>query len=323
MITRRGLALATLSSAGMLAGRGAHAAGWPDRPVRVIIGYPAGGPTDLVGRLLQEPLQRLWGQPVVIENRPGASQIIASEAVARAAPDGYTLLLAASTHTSNVAVQPRLPYDTVADFTPISVLYGSPTVLFVSAETPYRSVAELVAAAKRQPGMAFASSGNGSSGHFALEMFRRKAGIEVTHVPFRGAAPALQEVVSGRVPATFSTLSGAIGLARQGRLRALAVTSPRRAPVLPEVPTLAEVGLEIPDTSPWYGFLGPKGLPTAIVERIARDTLALMRDPAIMERIRDTGGIVIAEGPQEMAARILREIEENRVMARIAGLAPA
>lgn len=317
MITRRSLPLAGV---GLALAASARAAAWPEKPVRVIIGYPAGGPTDLVGRLLQEPLQRLWGQPVVIENRPGASQIIASEAVARSAPDGYTLLLAASTHTSNVAVQPRLPYDTVADFTPICVLYGSPTVLFVNAETPYRTVQELVTAAKRQPGMAFASSGNGSSGHFALEMFRRKAGIEVTHVPFRGAAPALQEVVSGRVPATFSTLSGAIGLQRQGRLRAIAIGGPQRAPVIPDVPTLAEAGLEIPDTSPWYGFIGPKGLPQAVVERVARDSLMLMRDAAMAQRIRDTGGIVIAEGPAEFAARIRREIAENREMARVAGV---
>lgn len=318
MIGRRTLTLAT---AGMAMAGAARAQGtWPEKPVRVIIGFPPGGPTDLVGRLLQEPLQRLWGQPVIIENRPGASQIIASEAVARSVPDGYTLLLAASTHTSNVAVQARLPYDTVADFTPISVLYGSPTVLFVSAERPWRTVQEMLEVARREPGMAFASSGNGTSGHFALEMFRRKAGIEVTHVAFRGAPPALQEVVSGRVPATFSTLSGAIGLQRQGRIRAIAVAGPQRAPVLPGVPTLAEVGLEIPDTSPWYGFIGPKGLPAAVVDRIARDSLALMRDGTMMERIRDTGGIVIAEGPREMAARILREIEENREMARVAGV---
>jgi tripartite-type tricarboxylate transporter receptor subunit TctC len=318
MLTRRTLAFAT---AGLAAAAPARAQGtWPERPVRFLIGFPPGGPTDLVGRLLQEPLQRVWGQPVIMENRPGASQIIASEAVARSAPDGYTLLLAASTHTSNVAVQQRLPYDTVADFTPICVLYGSPTVLFVSAERPWRSVQELVEAAKREPGMAFASSGNGTSGHFALEMFRRKAGIEVTHVAFRGAPPALQEVVSGRVPATFSTLSGAIGLQRQGRIRAIAIGGPQRAAVLPGVPTLAEVGLEIPDTSPWYGFIGPKGLPAQVVQRVARDSLALMRDGAMMERITDTGGLVIAEGPTEMAARILREIEENREMARVAGV---
>jgi tripartite-type tricarboxylate transporter receptor subunit TctC len=293
---------------------------WPSRPIRVIIGYPAGGPTDFAGRLLQDPLQRLWGQPLVIENRPGASQIIASEAVAKSAPDGYTLFLAASTHSSNAAVYARLPYDTINDFTPIVLIYSSPTVLFVNPRQPFRSARELVEAAKRQPGMAFASSGNGSSGHFALEMFRRKAGIEVTHVAYRGAPPALQDVVAGQVPATFSTLSGAIALAREGKLHPLAIAAPQRAQVLPEVPTLAEEGLEIPDTSPWYGFIGPARLPRPIVERIARDVQGLLRDPAIARRITETGGVVQGEGPEEFAARIRRELEENVEVARAANI---
>lgn len=318
MITRRTLALA---AAGMSMAGAARAQGaWPDKPVRIIIGYPAGGPTDFGGRLLQDPLGRLWGQPVVIENRAGASQIIATEAVARSPADGYTIFLAASTHASNAAVYARLPYDTLADFTPIVNLYASPTVLFVGRNSPYRTVAELVAAAKRDPGMAFASSGNGSSGHFALEMFRRKAGIEVTNVAFRGAAPALQEVVAGRVPATFSTLSGAIGLARDGGLRPLAIGGPNRVEVLPDIPTLAEAGLGIPDTSPWYGFIGPKGLPRPIVDRIATDVLGLLRDAAIARRIVDTGGVILAEGPEAFDARIRRELAENAVIAREAGI---
>lgn len=318
MITRRTLALA---AAGMSMAGAARAQGaWPDKPVRIIIGYPAGGPTDFGGRLLQDPLGRLWGQPVVIENRAGASQIIATEAVARSPADGYTIFLAASTHASNAAVYARLPYDTLADFTPIVNLYASPTVLFVGRNSPYRTVAELVAAAKRDPGMAFASSGNGSSGHFALEMFRRKAGIEVTNVAFRGAAPALQEVVAGRVPATFSTLSGAIGLARDGGLRPLAIGGPNRVEVLPDIPTLAEAGLGIPDTSPWYGFIGPKGLPRPIVDRIAADVLALLRDVTIARRIVDTGGVILAEGPEAFDARIRRELAENAVIAREAGI---
>ncbi len=293
---------------------------WPEKPVRMIIGYPAGGPTDFGGRLLQDPLGRLWGQPIVIENRPGASQVIASEAVARSPADGYTIFLAASTHASNAAVYARLPYDTLADFTPIANIYASPTVLFVGRNSPYRSVAELVAAAKRDPGMAFASSGNGSSGHFALEMFRRKAGIEVTHVAFRGGAPALQEVMSGRVPATFSTLSGAIGLAREGALRPLAIGGPVRVEALHGVPTLDEAGFGIPDTSPWYGFIGPKGLPRPIVERIANDTLGLLRDLTIARRIVDAGGVILAEGPDAFDARIRRELAENAVIAREAGI---
>ena len=319
MITRRTLALA---AAGMSMAAGARAQGhWPDKPVRLIIGYPAGGPTDFGGRLLQDPLGRLWGQPLVIENRAGASQVIASEAVARSPADGYTIFLAASTHASNAAVYARLPYDTLNDFTPIVNIYASPTVLFVGRNSPYRTVAALVEAAKRDSGgMAFASSGNGSSGHFALEMFRRKAGIEVTHVAFRGGAPALQEVVAGRVPATFSTLSGAIGLARDGSLRPLAIGGPNRVEVLPGIPTLGEAGFEIPDTSPWYGFIGPRGLPRPIVERIANDVAGLLRDPTIARRIVDAGGVILAEGPDAFDARIRRELAENAVIAREAGI---
>ncbi len=316
MLTRRSLALAAIPFA-----RPVHAqAPWPERPVRLVIGYPAGGPTDFGGRLLQDPLGRLWGQPIVIENRPGASQVIASEAVARSPADGYTVFLAASTHASNAAVYARLPYDTLGDFTPIVNIYASPTVLFVGRNSPYRTVAELVEAAKRDPGMAFASSGNGSSGHFALEMFRRKAGIEVTHVAFRGGAPALQEVMSGRVPATFSTLSGAIGLAREGALRPLAIGGPVRVEVLHGIPTLEEVGFGIPDTSPWYGFIGPKGLPRPIVDRIATDTIGLLRDITMARRIVDAGGVVIAEGPEAFDARIRRELADNAVIAREAGI---
>lgn len=318
MITRRSLALA---AAGICIAGAARAQGqWPEKPVRLIIGYPAGGPTDFGGRLLQDPLGRLWGQPVVIENRAGASQIIASEAVARSPADGYTLFLAASTHASNAAVYARLPYDTLNDFTPIVNLYASPTVLFVGRGSPIRTAQELVAAAKREPGMSFATSGNGSSGHFATEMFRRKVGIEPTIVAFRGAAPALQEVVAGRVAATFSTLSGAIGLARDGQLRPLAIGGPNRVEVLPGVPTLEELGMGIPDTSPWYGFLGPKGLPRPIVDRVANDVLALLRDPAIARRITDTGGVILAEGPEAFDRRIRSELAENAVIAREAGI---
>jgi tripartite-type tricarboxylate transporter receptor subunit TctC len=318
MLKRRHLALLGASS---VIATGARAqSNWPERPVRVIIGYPAGGPTDFGGRLLQDPLGRLWGQPIVIENRAGASQIIASEVVARAPADGYTLFLAASTHASNAAVYARLPYDTLNDFTPIVNLYASPTVLFVGRNSPLRSAEELVAAARRQPGMSFATSGNGSSGHFATEMFRRKVGIDVTIVAFRGAAPALQEVVAGRVEATFSTLSGAIGLARDGQLRPLAIGGPRRAEVLPGVPTLDELGMGIPDTSPWYGFIGPKGLPRPIVERVARDVIGLLQDPAIARRIVDAGGVILAEGPEAFDRRIRAELAENMVVAREAGI---
>lgn len=319
MTTRRTILAAgagALAAPATLRAQGA----WPDRPVRLIVGYPAGGPTDYPARLLQDPLQRLWGQPIVIENRAGASQVLASEAVARAAPDGYTLFLSASTHASNAAVYPRLPYDTVNDFAPIVNIYASPTVLFTGPRQPYRTVQELVEAIRRQPGMAFATSGNGSSGHFATEMFRRRANIDITAVAYRGAAPALQDVVAGSVPATFSTLAGAIGLAREGRVRALAIAGPQRSELLAGVPTLEEAGFGIPDTSPWYGFIAPRGIPQAVVDRVARDVQSLLREPQIMQRIREQGGIILAEGPAEFDARIRRELAENIVVARESGI---
>ncbi len=318
-VTRR--AAVAFAAGAAVAGGVSHAqANWPDRPVRLIVGYPAGGPTDFGGRLLQEPLQQLWGQPLVIENRAGASQIIASEMVAKSPPDGYTLFLCAVTHTSNPALHARLPYDTIADFTPIVLLYSSPTVLFAGPDQPFRTARDVVAAAKGPPGLACASSGNGATGHFALELFRRKAGVELNHVAYRGAAPALQDVVGGRVPITFSTLSGAIGLVRDGKLRPLAVAGPRRAEVLPGVPTLAEEGLEIPDTSPWYGFVGPGRMPGALVRRIAGDVQGLLRRPDIAKRIVDQGGIVEGEGPEEFAARVWREVAENAALAREANI---
>lgn len=316
MIERRSL----LTVAGLAAA--AHAAParaqgqWPDRPVRLIVGFPAGGPTDFAARLLQEPLQGLWGQPIVIENRAGASQNIAAEFVARAAPDGYTLFLSTSAHTTNPAVFARITWDPVRDFTPIAIIYSAPTVLFVGRTQPYRTVRDIVEAAKRDPGMAAATSGIATSGHFATADFGRVAGIELTVVPYRGAPPALQDVVGGRIPITFSTLSGAIGLAREGQLRPIAIAAPRRTPLFPDVPTMEEAGFPIRDTSPWYSFMAPAGLPDAIVQRIANDTIGLLRRPEVIKRIEDAGGFVVAEGPEAFRARIPREVAENQATAR-------
>ena len=317
MFSRRGM----LGATALLAAGKAQAQGqWPDRPVRLIVGYPAGGPTDFPARLLQDPLQQLWGQPVVIENRAGASSVLATEMVAKAAPDGYTLLMGASVHASNPSVYQRLPYDSLRDFTPIVVVYGSPTVLFVPPDSPYRSATDLLAAMRREPGMTNATSGNGSSGHFAAAMFALAHKVEITSVAYRGAAPALQDVITGRIPMTFSTLSGALALAKDGKLRALAICGPNRVQVMPEVPTLAELGLGIPDTSPWYGFIGPANMPPAVVGRITTDVQAILRRPDIIRRITEQAGIILGDGPAPFAERIRREMAETADVARIAGI---
>ena len=320
MLDRRGLlAGAMLTSAAGIRPAAAQP-GWPDRPVRLLVGFPAGGPTDFAARLLQEPLQALWGQPLVVENRPGASQNIAVEALAKSPPDGYTLLLCTSNLTTNPGVFTRLPYDTLRDVTPIVVIYSSPTVLFTGADQPYRTLQDVIEAARRQPGLAAASSGVATSGHFATEMFMRAAKVELTHVPYRGANPALQDVMGGRVPITFSTLSGAIGLARDGKLRPIAIAAARRARAFPDVPTMAEQGLQLRDSSPWYGFAGPGGMPEALVERIATDVQALLRRPDIAGRIEEAGGVVEGEGPAEFRARIPREIAVNTEVAKLANI---
>ena len=326
-IDRRGLAalaaragLAALPALALRPSPGAAQGQWPDRPIRLIVGFPAGGPTDFAARVLQDPLQQAWGQPLVIENRAGAAQTIAAEMVAKSAPDGYTLFLCTSNLTTNPAVYPRLPYDSERDFTPIVLVYSAPTVLFAGPEQPFRSVRDVVEAAKRRPGMAAATSGVATSGHFATELFARQAGIELTHIPYRGASPALQDVVGGRVPITFSTLSGAMPLAREGRLRPLAIAANRRARAFPDVPTMAEAGYPIRDTSPWYSLVAPAGLPIAIRDRIAGDVQALLRRPDFIARIEEQGGTVEGEGPAEFAARIPREIAETIELARAANI---
>lgn len=316
-----GTAIGTaLAGAGAARAQSGAAAPWPGQPVRLVVGYTAGGPTDFVARLFQEPLQQLWGQPVVIENRPGASAVLATEFVSHAAPDGYTLLLATSVQASNPAIYPKLPYDSLRDFTPIALLYASPTVLLVKANSPLKTAADVVALARKEGPLAFASSGNGSSGHFAGGMFARKAGVELAHIAYRGASPALQDVVGGRVPITFSTLSGALPLVQGGALRAIAVCGPQRVEALPGVPTLAESHLDIPDTSPWFGLVGPAGLPPAVLQRIAADARTVLRRPETRRRIIDQGGFVIDEGPEEFAARIRREMAESIAVAKELGI---
>ncbi|MDN3564027.1 tripartite tricarboxylate transporter substrate binding protein [Paeniroseomonas aquatica] len=322
MIERRGMLAGTaaLALAAAGPGRAQGPGGWPERPVRLVIGYPAGGPTDFAARLLQPHLQALWGQPLVIENRAGANGIIGSEAVARAAPDGYTLLLGNSPNTINPAIQPQMPFDSLADLAPVVLIYVSPTVLFTGPETKLHTLADVVAAAKAQPGMAYAVSGMGSPGHFAGEVFRLAAGIDITPVAYRGAPPALADVVGGRVAITFSTLSGAIALLRDGKLRPIAVSGPDRIESLPGVPTFVEAGFDVADTNGWYGIIAPAGTPAPIQQKIADDIAGLLARPEIRQRFLDSAAIPLAEGPAAFTARYRAEIGRWTAIARAADI---
>jgi tripartite-type tricarboxylate transporter receptor subunit TctC len=299
-----------------------RAQAWPSRPIRVLVGFSAGGPTDLIARMVAPDLQALWGQPIVIENRPGANAIIATEAAARAEADGHTLFFGAGNHTTNPAVYSKLPYETERAFAPIAVAALAPTVLLVHPGTPYRSIADIVKAAKEKPGqIGYATSGTGGIGHFAGEMFKQAASVDLTHVSYRGTAPALQDLLAGVVPTSFATLSTALPLIRDGRLRTIATATESRLPMLPEVPTFAEGGYQgFEATSVWYGLMAPAGVPSPLIQRIAADMAKVLASPALREKMQFQACIPGDEGPDDFAVRIKRELPLWAGIARKASI---
>ena len=314
----RMLAIALIAAASLVAAvPAAQAQNWPDKPVRILVGYPPGGGTDLVARLVQQPLTTAWGQPVVVDNRPGANAIIATEAVAKAKPDGYTLLMAYATELAvNPATMKKLPYDPVRDFTPIVQLAGAPLVLAVNPALPANSVKELIALAKAKPGaLSYSSSGGGSVHHFAGELFKLQAGADLLHVPYKGSGPATADAVSGQVQVTYASVASVLRFVQAGRLRALGVTSKQRSSQMPEVPTLVEAGLADFELTSWYGLLAPAGTPPAIVAKIHADVTAALAS-AEVQRSFAVQGLDRAGGtPLEFAAYIRAEAAK---FARIA-----
>jgi tripartite-type tricarboxylate transporter receptor subunit TctC len=318
MIPRR-----TLLAAPALLAFPALAQTGPERPVRLFVGFPPGGPTDFIARLVAPGLAAAWGQQVVVENRGGANAIIATEAVARSAPDGHTLLLAANNFVMNPPLYAQLPYDPARDFAPIGSIAVSPNVIWCGTQQPWLSLADLVAAAKAQPGkLGFATTGIGGNGHYGGELLKRAAGIDITHVPYRGTAPAMQDVVAGLVPITVGTLVGTIGGFRNGQIRPLAVAADQRSADLPGVPTMAELGYPMPDTGVWYGLVGPAGLAEPLVRRMAADLAALLAQPETVQRLASQASAVLALGPEEFATRIGRDLHLWREVAAAAGIKP-
>lgn len=296
---------------------------WPDRPVRILMGFPPGGPTDFVGRLTATGLQEQLGQTMVFENRPGANSVLAAEAVARAAPDGQTLLFSSNSLVMNASVYARLPYDPVSSFAPIGMVATSPNVLWCGASQPWGTLDEIVAAAKARPGtLGYASTGNGGNGHFGGETLRQALGIDITHVPYRGTAPALLDVVAGRVPLMLQTLVGAIGPYRENQLRPLVVFGPRRAPELPDVPTLKELGHEVADSGVWFGVLAPAGTPAPIVLRASQALSTFLAKPEARAQLATQASVPAYAGPEELATRIRGDVTAWAEVARRAGMRP-
>jgi tripartite-type tricarboxylate transporter receptor subunit TctC len=295
---------------------------WPQRSVRIVVPYPPGSGTDIAGRALAERLQLIWGQPVVVENKPGAGAILGAETVARAAPDGHTLLMGDNGPLAiNPSLYARLPYDPNADFIPITMLARLPFVLVTPPELGPRNVAELVALAKRDPAaLTYASVGNGSATHLAMAMFCHATGIQAVHVPFRGSAPALTEVMGGRVSMMFVNTLSSLDLIQAGKLRVLAIGAPLRSPALPAVPTLVEaLGDAEARAETWFGLLAPTGTDQAIIRRVAADVATAAAEPGVRARLEAQGAIVTTSTPEEFTAMIAAEQRRWAEAVRLSG----
>ena len=293
----------------------------PDRPIRLLVGFPAGGVSDVIARVAAEAMAGKLGQPVIVENRPGAAGNVAAQQTTRAAPDGYTLLLSTNgSHGANPALYANLGFDPVRDFTPVALLASITNVLVVHPSVNARTVQELVALAKAQPGkLNFASASVGAAGHLVGEMFKLRTGADITHIPYRGAAPAQADILAGRVEMLFGTLQTVLEPVRAGQLRALAVTSPTRAPQLPDVPTLAET--VIPDFSAdaWFALFGPAGMPAPIAARLAAAAQEGLADSTLRGRLEAQGFAVTVGTPAELAAFVPAEIAKWGEAVRISG----
>jgi tripartite-type tricarboxylate transporter receptor subunit TctC len=282
---------------------------FPTRPVRMVVGFAPGGGTDIMARLVSQKLSERWGQPVVVDNRTGASGNIGAEIVARSAPDGYTLLTAFSSHASNAALS-KLSFDINKDFTSITQIASGPAVVIANPALPGKTLAGMIAHAKANPGsIKYGSSGVGTPVHLAGELMQQMTGAQMVHVPYKGIAPAMTAILAGDIHISFATPLSALGHLKSGKLVGLAVAAPSRFPTLPDVPTTAEAGLPGYEVDFWYGLLGPAGMPAALVDRIQRDVAAVLTTPEMKQSLLAQGCIAVAGPPQALTALIAREYD--------------
>ncbi len=315
----------TLAIAGALLGSGpATAQTWPSRPITMIVPFPPGPALDLVARQVGAKIADPLGQPIVVENRTGANGAIGSNAVARAAPDGYTLLAAtAGTHVTAPYLMKNLPYDPVKDFTPIVAAVEPVTCLAVAASLPVNSVPELIAYAKAHPDeLSFGSSGVGSVFHLMGELFNQTAGVKIKHVPYRGVAPAMQDVIGGHIPMVFISVANAEPAAKAGQVKILAVLEPARFSKLPDVPSMSEIIPAFRKPSSWFGFFGPPGLPEPIVSRLNTEMMKALKDPGIEQNFATNGYAVIGGTPQQFADLLKDGLQRYGAIIKSAGIQP-
>jgi tripartite-type tricarboxylate transporter receptor subunit TctC len=320
MLQLKSLFLAALFAFGVPA---AHAQSYPSKPVHVVISFTPGSSTDIVGRIVSQKLSEMWGQPVVPENRGGAGGSIGSAVVAKAAPDGYTLLINSNAHSVNPAIYAKLPYDTTKDFTDIVPLTMQPNVLVVNAASPFKNVMDVVNAAKAKPGsINWGHAGIGSGTHLNTERFLAASGIKVTQVPFKGTPEVFAAMFSGDVHTYWAPISAAMGNIKGGKLRPLAVSTSTRNPTLPDVPTTGEAGVKGADSPLWFGVWGPAGVPADVVAKINGDVRKALADPTVKERLQNTGNATMDMSPQDFARFVRSEIDTYTRLLRAAGIQP-
>ncbi len=300
---------------------GAQADNYPSNPIKMIVPFPPGGTTDVLARVLSQELTKAWGQPVIVENRPGVGGNIGSDAVAKSAADGYTLLMGTvGTHGINVSLYKKMPYDAVKDFAPITLVAAVPNILVVHPSLPVKSVKELIEYAKANPNkLNFASAGNGTSIHLCGELFKTMAGVSMTHVPYKGSAPAVTDLIGGQVHLMFDNMPSSLPHVKAGKLRALAVTSAKRSPAAPDLPTIAEAGVPGYDATSWFGVLAPAGTPREIVTKLNQEIVRILALPEIKERLSGQGAEPVGNSPEQFAAHIKTEIAKWSDVVKASG----
>src|SRR5258707_9713551 len=276
---------------------------FPSKPVHIFVPYAAGGGVDILARTLGDVVSRQWGQTVVIESRPGAGGVVASQALVASPPDGYTLIVVASGHATNPFLYPKIPYDTFKDFTPISLLASSPNILLVRADSPFKTLGDMIAQARAKPGsLSFGHAGTGTSTHLAGELLKNLAHVDLNAIPYKGGAPSINDLMGGQIPMSFNNGPESVGQIQAGTLRALAVTTASRAPLLPDVPSVAEA---VPgyDTEVWWGLLGPAGMPPELIAKLSHDFVAALNTEPVKERLAKLGASPIGPAPAAVHAQ--------------------